>query len=62
MSLNRSFAASERLDLEAIEKGLVQGRRLRSEAFASLLSGLFGRRKEDRTRADDRLADCAIPV
>ncbi|MEL6964327.1 MAG: hypothetical protein AAFO01_16350 [Pseudomonadota bacterium] len=62
MSLNRSFAASERLDLEAIEKGLMQGRRLRSKAFASLLSGLFARRKEDRTRADDRLADCAIPA
>lgn len=59
MSLNRRNTTSETLDLDAIEKGLEQGRRLRSQALTSFLSGLFARRKDDSQRVDDRLADCA---
>ncbi len=62
MSLNRSNATSETLDLDAIEKGLEQGRRLRSRALTSFLSGLFARRKDGNPRDDDRMADCAAPA
>lgn len=59
MSLIRQTAERETLDFNAIERGLENGRTLRSEAFTTFLKGLFIRSKEASPRDDNRVAGCA---
>jgi hypothetical protein len=59
MSLTSQKAERATLDMKMIERGLENGRALRSQAFMSFLKGLFaGPAKESRQEAR-RIADCA---
>jgi hypothetical protein len=58
MSLIRHNAARETFDLDEIERGLENGRTLRSLAFTGFLKSLFVRNKEVRLEEDGRVAGC----
>lgn len=59
MSPIRHNAERETLDLKAIERGLENGRTLRSQAFTSFLKGLFVQGPGESQREDSRIGGCA---
>ncbi len=52
-------ARFETLDFDAVEAGIVRGRRLQAQAMASALKALFSRKTKDQAEERDvRLPDC----
>ena len=60
MSTIHQTARFETLDQETIDRGMMQGRKLRSQAFVAALKAMFSRNTDERTRQDGRhIPDCA---